>query len=428
MKTFRIILLNTLIATTTNSFLWFALTFWMYLETRSVVLNAVIGAMFPVFSALFGVIFGTFVDLHKKKSALLLSSAISLSCYTAAGALYVTVPTSLLQSLNHPFFWIFVMLIMAGSVAGNLRGIAVSTLVSLLVPEEQRDKANGQVGIVNGTSFAITSIFSGLAIAYGGMGWCLLIAVIATAIAYIHILILSFYDPIEPHHAKKLAMDWNGAIQAVRDVPGLSGFIFFSLLNNFLGGVFFALMDPYGLELVSVQEWGFLWGALSFSFIIGGLAVSKFGLGNKPLRQMFIANMFMWITGAVFPLQPSIWWVAVGMLIYMQLVPLVEAAEQTVLQKIVPVKKQGRVFGFATTVENLASPITALSIGPIAQFFVIPFMTKGTGATILGPWFGAGVDRGIALIFVTASLLGFVVTLIAFRSRTYGLLTKEYES
>jgi DHA3 family multidrug efflux protein-like MFS transporter len=33
---------------------------------------------------------------------------------------------------------------------------------------------------------------------------------------------------------------------------------------------FFALMDAYGLELMSVQFWGILWGLLSPAFVVGG--------------------------------------------------------------------------------------------------------------------------------------------------------------
>ena len=41
-----------------------------------------------------------------------------------------------------------------------------------------------------------------------------------------------------------------------------------------------ALMDAYGLSLVSVETWGLLWGFISLAFIAGGLAVAKFGLGT----------------------------------------------------------------------------------------------------------------------------------------------------
>ena len=37
---FRRLLVNTLVSGVTSSFLWFALTFWVYLETRSVVATA----------------------------------------------------------------------------------------------------------------------------------------------------------------------------------------------------------------------------------------------------------------------------------------------------------------------------------------------------------------------------------------------------
>jgi DHA3 family multidrug efflux protein-like MFS transporter len=43
MKAFNQLVINTLLASVTNNFLWFALTFWVYLETRSVVASSVIG-------------------------------------------------------------------------------------------------------------------------------------------------------------------------------------------------------------------------------------------------------------------------------------------------------------------------------------------------------------------------------------------------
>ena len=42
--------------------------------------------------------------------------------------------------------------------------------MTLLVPEDRRDQANGLVGTANGVAFAITSVFSGLAIGLLGHG------------------------------------------------------------------------------------------------------------------------------------------------------------------------------------------------------------------------------------------------------------------
>ena len=45
-RTFRRLLANSLVSGVTSSFLWFALTFWVYLETRSVVVTGVIAGAF----------------------------------------------------------------------------------------------------------------------------------------------------------------------------------------------------------------------------------------------------------------------------------------------------------------------------------------------------------------------------------------------
>lgn len=108
--------------------------------------------------------------------------------------------------------------------------------------------------------------------------------------------------------------------------------------------------------------------------------------------------------------------------------PIAEAAEQTVIQKIVPFERQGRVFGFASSVESAASPITTFMIGPIAQFMFIPFMTTGAGVTLIGNWFGVGPDRGIALVFIAAGIVGLIISLIAFYSSAYKTLSAYYSA
>lgn len=110
----------------------------------------------------------------------------------------------------------------------------------------------------------------------------------------------------------------------------------------------------------------------------------------------------------------------------MLLGPYAEAAEHTTLQKVVPLERQGRVFGFAQSVEQSASPLTAFLIGPLTQFVVIPFMTDGAGADAIGSWFGTGPDRGIALVFTVAGLFGVMLTILAFNSRYYRELSAAY--
>lgn len=45
---------------------------------------------------------------------------------------------------------------------------------------------------------------------------------------------------------------------------------------------------------------------------------------------------------------------------------------------------------------------------------------------LIGGWFGVGEARGLALIFIGAGIIGLIVTLLAFLSRSYRLLSKQY--
>ena len=82
----------------------------------------------------------------------------------------------------------------------------------------------------------------------------------------------------------------------------------------------------------------------------------------------------MWTICIFFTIQASIVLLTIGLFIYLCLVPIVEAAEQTIIQTVIPPERQGRVFGFAQSIEQSASPLTAFAIGPISQFVFIPFI------------------------------------------------------
>jgi MFS transporter, DHA3 family, multidrug efflux protein len=426
---FRSLLVNTLVSGVTSTFLWFALTFWVYLETRSVVVTGVIGGAFSISMAVLGPLFGTYVDRTRKKFAMQVTTAAGVVCFAGATAVFVAIDAGDLLQLRSPWFWLMTSLTLIGSTAVQLRSIALSTCVTLLVPEERRDKANGLVGTVGGVSFALTSVFSGLVIGSLGMGWAFYSGLFLLAVTLAHLATITIDEaaptPVAGDEDAPRWVDVRGALTAIHAAPGLMMLILLGAFNNLLTGVFMALMDPYGLELVAVETWGFLFGFMSLAFIGGGLAVARYGLGPKPVRIIILANLVNWIMCSLFTVWASIITLAVGMFIWMSLAPIIEAAEQTVLQRAIPFERQGRVFGFAQLVENSAAPITAFAIAPFAEAIIIPFMTDGGGADLIGGWFGTGTDRGIALIFTVAGLVGVVVTLAVRASKSYRLLVTE---
>jgi DHA3 family multidrug efflux protein-like MFS transporter len=428
-KIFYHLLGNSLVALVTNMFVWFCLTYWAYLETKSVIITSLVAGMFAILNMLGAFFFGNIVDHNKKRVAMVYSSVASLVAYSLGALLFFTTDAREFTEAGNPVLWLLIFVLMVGCVAGNLRIIALATLVTGLFEPQERDKANGLVGGVQGIGFVLTSVLSGLAIGFLGMDIALVCALVTTILTLIHLGVISFEEPPVAEHEEGVSkhFDFKGTKKVVSEIDGLFMLILFTTFNNFLGGVFMALMDAYGLSLMSVQAWGILWGVLSLSLLVGSAYIAKMGLGSMPLRKLLFINVITWTTCIFFTVQSSIILLAIGILIWMTLGPFVESIEHTIMQAVVPFERQGRVMGFAQSIESMAMPVTAFYIGPVAQFVFIPYMTDGVGAELIGSWFGTGPDRGIALLFSFSGLVGLVVTLLAFKTRAYHILSKQYQ-
>lgn len=430
MKQFYQILANSLIANVVTSYLWFALVFWLYLETESVLVTGLLGGIYMLLVAASSISFGTIVDHHKKKRVMVISSALTSISFAVAGVMFLVFPEASLLSLTSPLLWIFAGIILVGAVIGNMRNIAMSTLVTLMVPKSRRANANGLVGTISGIGFIVTSVFSGLSIGILGMGWTLAISIILMIIASLHLLTIQIRkDEVdssvaaEPH--KKV--DIRGSIAAILAVPGLFGLLIFSTFNNLIGGVYMALLDPYGLTIFSVEMWGIIFGIAGTGFVVGGILVAKFGLGKNPIKTLLLSVIVMGLVGALFTIR-ELWWVfVVGIWIYMIIVPIAEATEQTIVQRVVPFKRQGRVFGFAQAFESAAAPITAFLIAPLAEFVIIPYANSAQGREVLEPLLGEGEARGIALVFLASGLVMVLAAGLAFLTKSYAKLSQHYQ-
>ncbi|MSW65011.1 MAG: MFS transporter, partial [Actinobacteria bacterium] len=259
-RVFAHLLANNLLVSVMNYTVWFALTFWVFLETGSVFATGLIAGIFLVATATTGIWFGSLVDHHRKHTVMQASAVASAVFYAVSLAVLMLAPEESFRTAASVPLWVLVVLLMLGVIAGNPRSIALPTLVTLLIPADRRDRANGLVGTVTGASMLVTSVISGLLVAYGGMTAVLVLALAVLAVAVGH---LARVDIPEPRvvgtggtDGAGDGVDLRGTLRLVRGVPGLLPLILFSCFNNFLGGGFMALMDPYGLSLMSVQAWG----------------------------------------------------------------------------------------------------------------------------------------------------------------------------
>ncbi|MBK0419182.1 MFS transporter [Leucobacter sp. CSA1] len=426
MRTFLHLLANTAIANLTTNFLWFALVFWVYLETRSILATGILGGAYMLIIALCSMYFGSLVDRFRKLSVMRLSAWISLIAFAIACAMYFLLTPDTLLQISGPWFWAFAVILLVGCVVELLRNLALSTTVTLLVEPERHANANGLVGTVQGLAFIATSVFSGLSVGQLGMGPTIVIATVCTALPLVHLHAIRVSEPEAVSDPERRAVDFRGGFLAVLAVPGLLALIVFTTFNNLTGGVFMALLDPYGLTLFPVEIWGIVFGVASTGFVIGGAVVAKWGLGRNPIRTMLFLVAATGVIGALFTVREWGWIFVVGIWLFMILMPAIEAAEQTVIQRVVPFEKQGRVFGFAMTFEAATAPITSFLIAPVAEFWVVPYMDSSAGEQRWGWLLGQGEARGIALIFLWAGVVSILLAVGASLTRSYRVMSRSY--
>ena len=417
MKRFAGVLLNTLVANVATTFVWFAFTFWVYLGTRSMLATALVGGSFMLLVAISGIPIGTFVDHTRKKRVMVAATTVPLITFTVGGLIYASVGPAQVLDLGGLWFWLFAVLMLVGATVANARNIALSTAVTLMVAVSDRPRANGLVGAVQGVSALVTSVFAGLSIGFLGMGWTIAIAIVGLALASVHLIFVRIEEERIVIVSRRVGFGLAGSISAVRSVPGLAALVAFTAFNNLLGGAYMTLMDPYGLELFSVQAWGLLGGVCAPGFIVAGL-------GTNPLRTMLWLLMAMGLIASLFTIRELAWLYVLGIWVYMALVPAVEAAEQTVIQQAIPFRRQGRVFGLAQAVESAAAPISAFTLGPLVELLVVPWSRSADGRATLEPVLGSGEMRGAALLFLICGLMLIIAAAAAFKTRAYASLSR----
>src|SRR5918998_3185193 len=97
-RRFYAVLANSLAAFLTNTFVWFAVTFWVYLETESVIATSVMAGIYSITVAISGFYLGSLVDRYPKKRVMLFATAFSLVLYGLALAIFVSAPPGAFSS------------------------------------------------------------------------------------------------------------------------------------------------------------------------------------------------------------------------------------------------------------------------------------------------------------------------------------------
>ena len=129
------------------------------------------------------------------------ASLATMVLLVLASAIYITSDKSDIANMSSPYFWFFSLPLLLSALTGNLRGIALSTTVSILVPKQDYARANGLIGTIQGFGMIANMVFSGLIIGFLGMDWAIYITLLLSAATLLDLFFITIPEEHIVHDA-----------------------------------------------------------------------------------------------------------------------------------------------------------------------------------------------------------------------------------
>jgi MFS transporter, DHA3 family, macrolide efflux protein len=414
----------------------FALLVWAYSITNSATTLALLGFFSFILYILFSPIGGIAADRFDRRMVMIVADA-------GAGAMTITL--AILHFSGGLEVWHLFLVTALTGVFESFQRPAYSAASSVLVPKAQFSRLNALRTIAYDGSRIIAPFMGGLLLAKVGLGAVFMADIATFLIAMFTLAIVRIPRPKQRPENVSLSFrdDLRFGLRYIAHRPGLLGLmILFMFIHLVAALTYMGVMNAMilartgGDELALATVQGMLGGAA----VIGGIALGIWGGPKKQIHMLvwtmiisFLFGDFLMGTGRSLPA-----W-AIGATMTSFFIPFLVSADRTIWQRKVALDAQGRVFAMRATVVEAAIPIGYLIAGPLADKLFEPAMQPGLlnlPATewVLNAWryplldgalverfgwlVGTGPGAGMGLMFVCTSVMGTIVTLAFYASRS----------
>lgn len=409
MRTFYILALTQVFSMVGSAMTNFAIGVWIFTETGNttpIVLTALFTWLPPVFLNSFA---GALADRYSRKKLIIFADAAQ------------AVPTLLLvlAFLTNQFeLWMLYAAAFTQSLFGLVQGPSISASVTMLVPDEQRNRANAILAVSNSTADLLAPLIGGALYALIGIAGVIIVDFATFLIA---VSVISFIHIPKPEETAESAIargsiwrEMNGGLQFLLNRRGILYLsLYFTFLNFITNGVF-VLRTPYILSLVNDEKLlGILLTIASIGLVAGGLITMFWQGTNQRIHTIMPALTLGAVALILFGIVRSP--MALGIVGFVMMLPykMSNALLSTVMQAKVPPDMQGRVFSFTGQLSLFAMPITYLVTGSLVDNYLEPAV-GGPHWHWVEPLLGNMPGAGMGLYIVACGTIWLVGTLFVY--------------
>ncbi|MBN1518936.1 MAG: MFS transporter [Spirochaetales bacterium] len=396
----------------------FALSIWMYEQTRSAASMAFIHASYITPFLLVSVVAGPLIDRWNRKLTMAMSDATA-----ALGTAAVMVAFALGQAAP----WMLCVSAALSGIGNAFQWPAFSAVIGSLVPKKQLGRANGLMALIDAGPAVLAPILAGALLPVLGITGVLILDLATFVLAAACILVSPIPSPPVTAEGtalgkKSLLADAAVGFRYIFQRPSLLGLQVLFLGANLFAGMAQILVSPLILarNAMNPAALGTLRSATALGAFVGGLVMSAWGGPKKRVAGVASGWILYSVFGLVLfglnlPLPAAIALSAMAM----ALGPVVNGSNQALWQSKVPPDLQGRVFSARRLIAWVTTPLSPLIAGFLADAVFEPAMAPGTVLGMaLGPLFGTGAAGGMGVLTALCGLATLAVVGLAWSRRS----------
>ncbi len=303
---------------------------------------------------------------------------------------------------------------------GVFQGPAFSASVTMLIPDDQRDRANTLMQLTQPSAGVIAPLLAGLVYALVDVEGAILIDMLTFVAAMI--VIFGMHIPRPTVTAEGLAARgsmwkemFSGLEYLLKRRLLLYVMLYAAMVNLMLAGMG-ALGTPYILARTgnNEAELGVILSLVNVGALVGGFAFSAWGGKIRPRTYAMIPGVAM--TGMILVgigMAQNTIVLAFAYFLMLTPIPMANASIMSVMQTKTAPDLQGRVFAVMGQISMILTPISYFVVGPLADEVFEPAV-GGPGWEAFAPLVGDGTGAGIGLMMVISGSTVAAISLVMF--------------
>jgi len=355
-----------------SSIAQFVIIWWITIQTESAVFLSIASLVGFAPMVLLSPFAGVFVDRLNRKE--LIGVADFMQALITLGLIFSF-------WLNVASVWLVLLFLALRGVCQAFHYPTVTAITPSMVPRDKLSRMNGLNYLLTGAIRLIGPIVAVLLLDVWSIDQILWVDVATFLAAIAPLLIIRIPVVRKKQEKSSFRKDFAEGFAFVKNSRGFMPLLVLSTGLNFLITPLFTLL-PYFVKydhLGGAAEWAFVSAAVQGGMLAGGILMSVTkGFKRKMVTIMFSLYVFFvgYILLALTPMG-LFWFMAVGGVIMLFCIPIMNVSYMTIVQTIIPLEMQGRVNSVDMALSSAATPIGMMLSGPIAELI-------GTSSLFLG--------------------------------------------